>query len=177
MADNVELPGVGQIVSTDDAGADGQVQRIKLAMSADGSATHVPADADGLLVNLGANNDVTVAGTVAVSASAALPVEDTAAAALLTALDARFAGPLVTVDPEASSLLRTLAAYFESPRGYDKSLQRQRATVILESGTVTTVTTVGTVTNLSTIDTMQGRLLVNGQNLAAWTQVVRARIT
>jgi hypothetical protein len=53
-------------VSTDDAGASGHVQRVKLAYSADGSATHVPADADGLLVNLGANNDVTITGTVTV---------------------------------------------------------------------------------------------------------------
>lgn len=51
-------------VSTDDAGAAGHVQRVKLAYSADGSATHVAADADGLLVNLGANNDVTVTGQV-----------------------------------------------------------------------------------------------------------------
>lgn len=67
MADNVTFqsstlatPPDGLVVSTDDAGADGQVQRMKLAYSADGVATHVPADADGLLVNLGANNDVVV---------------------------------------------------------------------------------------------------------------------
>jgi hypothetical protein len=52
------------IVSADDA-AGAYVQRFKLAYSADGSAVHVPADADGLLVNLGANNDVVVSGTVA----------------------------------------------------------------------------------------------------------------
>lgn len=57
-------------VSTDDAGASGQVQRVKLAYSADGSATHVPADADGLLVNLGANNDVTITGTVTATGAA-----------------------------------------------------------------------------------------------------------
>ena len=66
-------------VSTDDAGAAGHVQRVKLAYSADGVATHVAADADGLLVNLGTNNDVvisdggntiTVDGTVAVTHAA-----------------------------------------------------------------------------------------------------------
>ena len=37
----------------------------KLAVSANGDGTHVPATAaDGLLVNLGTNNDVTVTGTV-----------------------------------------------------------------------------------------------------------------
>lgn len=40
----------------------------KLAVSADGDGTHIPATvADGLLVNLGANNDVTVTGTVSVT--------------------------------------------------------------------------------------------------------------
>ena len=46
-------------VSADEA-TSGLISRVKLTYSADGSDTHVPADADGLLVNLGANNDVTV---------------------------------------------------------------------------------------------------------------------
>jgi hypothetical protein len=49
MADQVAItPGSGVSISTDDAGAAGQVQRIKLAYSADGDATHIPADANGL---------------------------------------------------------------------------------------------------------------------------------
>lgn len=70
-------------VSTDDAGAAGQVQRVKLAYSADGSATHVQADADGVLVNLGANNDVVVSdggGSITVDAST-LPLPTGAATA------------------------------------------------------------------------------------------------
>jgi hypothetical protein len=39
-------------ISTDDAGASGQVQRVKLTYSADGDATHIPADANGLDVDL-----------------------------------------------------------------------------------------------------------------------------
>jgi hypothetical protein len=39
------------------------------------------------------------------------------------------------------------------------------------------VTTVTTITNLSTIDTLQGRIQVYGQNLAAWHSVVRSRIS
>ncbi len=71
MADNIEITaGSGTSVSTDDAGAGGHVQRVKLTYSADGSAVHVPADADGLLVNLGTNNDVTVTGTVTVGSHA-----------------------------------------------------------------------------------------------------------
>jgi len=66
MADNVPItPGSGADISTDDCGASGHVQRMKLAYSADGVATHVPADADGVLVNLGTNNDVAVASIAA----------------------------------------------------------------------------------------------------------------
>ena len=49
MADQVPItPGAGVSISTDDAGANGQVQRIKLTYSADGDATHIGADANGL---------------------------------------------------------------------------------------------------------------------------------
>lgn len=66
MADNVAITaGSGTSIATDDAGAGGHVQRVKLSYSADGSATPVQADADGILINLGANNDVTVAGDTA----------------------------------------------------------------------------------------------------------------
>jgi hypothetical protein len=85
--------------------------------------------------------------------------------------------PLSVSDDAIAQLLGMLLQYQDSPRGYDKSLQRQRATVLVESGTVTTVTTVTTITNLSTIDTLQGRIQVYGQNLAAWHSVVRSRIS
>jgi hypothetical protein len=55
--------------ATDEHATRGHMPIVKLAYSADGTATHVPADADGLLVNLGTNNDVTVTGTVAVTQS------------------------------------------------------------------------------------------------------------
>jgi hypothetical protein len=54
--------GTGIDVAVDDCGAEGNAQVMKLAVATDGSATLIPADSDGLLVNLGANNDVTVAG-------------------------------------------------------------------------------------------------------------------
>lgn len=69
MADYVPItPGTGANITSDDCGAAGQVQVFKQAVSADGDATLVTATAtDGLLVNLGANNDVTVTGSVAVT--------------------------------------------------------------------------------------------------------------
>ena len=60
MADDIEItPGTGANVATDDC-TTGHVQLVKLAYSADGNRTHVSADANGVLVNLGANNDVIV---------------------------------------------------------------------------------------------------------------------
>lgn len=91
--------------------------------------------------------------------------------------------PLPVHDGLLASLFRRVLLLLDSPRGFDKSLQRQRGTVVVESGTVTTVsgvttvTTVGTVTNLSTIDTLQGRIQVYGANLSAWQDCVRSRIS
>jgi hypothetical protein len=63
VADNVQFqsnqlatPASGTTVSTDEA-ASGHIQRVKIAYSADGVDTHVPADADGLRVNNGAHLD------------------------------------------------------------------------------------------------------------------------
>lgn len=53
MADNVSIPDFDSNevqVASDDAGAAGQVQIIKLAISTDGSASLIPADSSGLLV-------------------------------------------------------------------------------------------------------------------------------
>ena len=61
MADGVAITaGSGTTILTDDTGASGHAQVVKLGISTDGSATLIPADGtNGMLVNLGANNDVT----------------------------------------------------------------------------------------------------------------------
>lgn len=65
QSDTAATPPADTIVATDDAGAAGQVQIIKLAISTDGSATIIPADAAN-----GLDVDVTrVGGTVAVTQS------------------------------------------------------------------------------------------------------------
>jgi len=73
-------------------------------------------------------------------------------------------------------LLTRMLNYLNAPQGYDKSLQRQRGTVIVESGAVT-VSTISTVTNQANIGNIQGQILVNGGNMAAWQAAVRNRIT
>lgn len=67
MADGVAITaGSGTTILTDDTGAGGHAQVVKLAISTDGSGTLIPADGtDGMLVNLGANNDVTATGNIA----------------------------------------------------------------------------------------------------------------
>lgn len=86
MADDVTFtlnadstPPANTIAATDETtsgphSAGAQMGIAKLAVSADGDSTHVPATAaDGLLVNLGANNDVTITGTATVTIGAELP--------------------------------------------------------------------------------------------------------
>ena len=133
------------------------------AASATGAG--VPGSADYIGFNSGGN-------LVGVSSANPLPV------------DIGAVGTLEVTDANAELLLMRILNYLNAPQGYDKSLQALRITGTLPTvttvGTVTTVTTVttcSTVTNLSTIDTLQGRIQVLGQNLAAWSSTVRARIT
>jgi hypothetical protein len=130
------------------------------AASATGAG--VPGSADYIGFNSGGN-------LVGVSSSNPLPV------------DIGAVGTLEVTDVDSQLLLTRILNYLNAPQGYDKSLQALRITGTLPTvttvGTVTTVTTVSTVTNLSTIDTLQGRIQVLGQNLAAWSSTVRARIT
>ena len=74
-------------------------------------------------------------------------------------------------------LLTRMLNYLNAPQGYDKSQQRARGTVVVESGTVTTVSAVTTLTNQSAIGGIQGQIPAYGQNLSAWALAVRARIT
>ena len=123
------------------------------AASATGSA--VPGSADYVGFNSGGN-------LVGVSATTPLPTSD------VTAEETR---------QDMVTLLVRMLNYLNAPMGYDKSLQRQRATVVVESGTVTTVGTVTAVTSLNNIDTYNARMLVLDNNRVAWAQCVRARIT
>ena len=98
MSDGVAITaGAGTTVATDDCGASGHAQIVKLAYSSDGAATLVTVDADGVLVNLGANNDVTVAG---VSTAAK---QDTGNTSLAT-IAGTVAGTEVQVDVLTSAL-------------------------------------------------------------------------
>ena len=69
MADDVTLPGTGSVVATDDVSGT-HYQKVKIIDGTAESTAAVPGSAtDGLLVNLGSNNDVTVTGSVTASAT------------------------------------------------------------------------------------------------------------
>lgn len=86
-------------------------------------------------------------------------------------------GPIPVEDANTGSLLWRILQMLMAPLGYDKALQRQRGTVIVESGTVTTVSTVTNVTSVNNLDGYNARMQVLGQNLTAWHAVVRSRIS
>lgn len=153
MADNTELnPGSGGDIAAADDIAGVKYQRVKFTLGADG-------------VNDG---DVSSANPMPIVAPTPIEV-------VLSGIDE--SAPLPITDAEAHSLLIRMLNVLNAPQGYDKSIQRQRASVILESGTLTALNTLTTLTNMAAIDGLQGRLLVNGANLSAWHDCVRARIT
>ena len=93
------------------------------------------------------------------------------------------ATPLPVSDGHSSNLLERILQMLTAPLGYDKALGRQRGTVVVESGTVTTVTTVTTLTTLTTLGNISAiggysaQMQVFDTNRTAWAQCVRARIT
>lgn len=123
------------------------------AASTTGAA--VPASADYIGFNVGGN-------LTGVSETTPLPVEDVNHQDLVL-------------------LLTRMLTVLARPVNYDPSLNRERVTALIESGTVTTVTTVTTcttVTNMTNFGT--GRAATEMQDNAnrfAWAQLVRARIT
>jgi hypothetical protein len=82
--------------------------------------------------------------------------------------------PLPVADSRTGSLLSRILWMLMSPLGYDKSLQRQRGTVVVESGTVSTV---NDLTRLNNLEAYNARMLVLDSNRTAWAQCVRSRIT
>lgn len=88
--------------------------------------------------------------------------------------------PMPVKDDGSRNLLMRILQMLMAPLGYDKSLGRQRGTVVVESGTVTTVTTVTTVANITSLNGIGGysaQMTVFDQNRSAWAQCVRSRIT
>lgn len=206
MADNVGYtPGTGALVAADEI-AGVLHQRVKIGVGADGSAVDVSAanplpitaptalDVQGT-VDITTAAPIDVQGTVGITTASPIDVQGTVAITTAAPLDVTLDGvsaltPLPVVDSAAEDtrqsmvmLLTRMLNYFNAPMGYDKSLQRQRGTVVLESGTVTTVstvttvTTVSSVTNIAAVGGYNAAMQILDTNRVAWAQCVRARIT
>lgn len=115
-------------------------------------------------------NDLTPLTDVQLRA-APVPVSGPLTDAQLRATD------IPVVDDRAGNLLGNILRTLLAPLGYDKSLQRQRGTVIVESGTIGSVTAVAAVTNQVGMGGFNADMLVRAQVNAAWALNVRARIT
>jgi len=161
MADNVRYtPGTGALVAADEI-AGVLHQRIKLGIGGVGEAV-----------------DVSAANPLPITSATPLAVTGPLTDAELRAV------PLSVVDVNNAEslqgmifLLTRMLNYLNAPQGYDKALQRARGTIIVESGTVTTVTSVANVSNMGQLNGVQAQLLAYGSNMSAWQDAVRARIT
>lgn len=82
---------------------------------------------------------------------------------------------------EQASLLRRIVALLMSPRGYDKTIGRQRVSAQVETlptlASVTTVTTVTTVGNIGQIAGRDASMWINPINRTSWALTCRARIS
>jgi len=187
MADNVGYtPGTGALVAADEI-AGVLHQRIKIGVGADGVAVDVSSE-NPMPVDIGIDALNPLPVTLPdVTALNPLPVTMPDVTALnplpvslpdITAINPLAVSDVTNAEAQQSMilLLTRMLNYLNAPQGYDKSLQRQRGTVIVESGTVT-VSTINTVTNQANIGGIQGQILVNGGNMAAWQAAVRNRIT
>ena len=81
----------------------------------------------------------------------------------------------LATDDTIGGLLRRIIMLLLSPRGYDKSIARQRVTAAIENlPTLATVTTVG---NMSQIAGRDASMLINPTNRTSWALNHRSRIS
>jgi hypothetical protein len=90
MADGVAITaGSGTTIATDDAGASGHVQIVKLALSADGSASAITADSKGLKVQQATAADLNVTEASAAAIKTAVELIDDAVATTASAIPSK----------------------------------------------------------------------------------------
>ena len=129
-----------------------------------------------------AARDVTYSGETALAQAVGL-VTFAGADDAKTATDVGADNPFPVADVNSGNLLLRILQMLMAPLGYDKSLARQRGTVIVESGslgaltTVTTVTTVSSVANIAGIGGYPAQMQIIDANRAAWALSNRSRIT
>jgi hypothetical protein len=85
--------------------------------------------------------------------------------------DVSEANPLPVADTNSGNLLLRILQMLQGPLGYDKSQGRQRGTVVVESGTVTTVS------NIAALGGYPAQMQIIDGARSAWALNVRSRIT
>jgi hypothetical protein len=88
------------------------------------------------------------------------------------------ASDVPVADTQSGNLLLRILQMLMAPLGYDKSLGRQRGTVVVETlPTLAAVTTVTTLSNIGAIGGYSAQMQVFDTNRTSWAQCVRTRIT
>lgn len=181
MADNVAITaGSGTDIATDQVtGTLEHVQLMKLAYSADGVRTLVTADANGILVDLGSNNDVTVSSIAAgdnnignvdvVTINGVAPAFDTGIRGATVQRVTICTDDVVPASQSGTWNITNISGTVSLPTGAStestlstlngKVTACNTGAVVLSSGTVTTVSTVTSLTQM------------NGQAIAMGTGV------
>ena len=94
------------------------------------------------------------------------------------AVDVSEESPMPVADAQSGNLLLRILQMLMAPLGYDKSLGRQRGTVVVETlPTLASVTTVTTLSNIGAIGGYSAQMQVFDTNRTSWAQCVRSRIT
>lgn len=100
------------------------------------------------------------------------------------ATDVSQENPMPVADAKSGNLLLRILQMLMAPLGYDKSLGRQRGTVVVETlptlaavTTVTTVTTVSTLSNIAAVGGYSAQMQIFDTNRTSWAQCVRSRIS
>ena len=184
MADNVGYtPGEGAQIAADEI-AGVLHQRAKVQFGEDGSATDVSA-ANPLPVAVGGVSTEATLSALKTSVDALnakiaaleggrMPVVLPAGSSGLTNTELRDS-PVPVSNADVEDLLRRAITLLMSPRGYDKSMARQRVTANIENlPTLATVTTVG---NIGQIAGRDGVMLINPTNRTSWALNHRSRIS
>ena len=97
------------------------------------------------------------------------------------AVDVSEENPMPVTDAQSGNLLLRILQMLMAPLGYDKSLGRQRGSVVVETlptlAAVTTVTTVTTLANIAAVGGYSAQMQIFDTNRTSWAQCVRSRIS
>ena len=97
------------------------------------------------------------------------------------AVDVSEENPMPVTDTNSGNMLLRILQMLMAPLGYDKSLGRQRGTVVVETlptlATVNTVTTVTTLANIAAVGGYSAQMQIFDTNRTSWAQCDRSRIS